>query len=104
MKLGKAEYDIIDGTQTVAVSSPIEKIVSEEVDANILPSKAKEILDRESGEKVEVPRASYEDGEGTEHYGTTLDIKFPVKQSDDLYLKKRKKLNRLTDKENEAEF
>jgi hypothetical protein len=96
LRLGKAKDEIIEAMPSIRVSSPIDEILRQESDANILPSRAQEIIQSEAAERIEVPKTSYEDGQGTEQYESSLEIKFAVKESDDLYTKKRKKRNLLT--------
>ncbi len=95
LSLGNVKDEIIEAMPSIRVSSPIDEILRQESDANILPSRAQEILESEATERVEMPKTSYEDGQGTEQYESSLEIKFAVKESDDLYTKKRKRRNLL---------
>jgi len=96
LRLGMVKDEIIEAMPSIRVSSPMDEILRQESDANIIPSRAQEILEKEATDRVEMPKTSYEDGQGTEQYESSLEIKFAVKESEDLYTKKRKKRNPLS--------
>ncbi|MHA1653794.1 MAG: hypothetical protein ACTSYX_04355 [Candidatus Thorarchaeota archaeon] len=95
----EAEYELIGAAATIRVSSPMEKIIQSETDANVLTSDAERILAEADAEvstvEMQETSVSIEDGAGTEYYKSVLEVKFKLRKAQEAYKKKRRHSNSL---------